>query len=169
LTSVLTGPPKAIKVTTRDTGSGLATITVTTHNNATVTVPQFSSGTKSAVVVTGTKINQTLASQVALQVKDVAGNTTNCDPLLATLTSRHASASADLPAAEHLVKLTNGTPGVASVTVTANGHAFTASLGAGEDQTLDIGSAMNGAHNDVTVSASGIGGGSADVLVWDGR
>ncbi|MDQ1521012.1 MAG: hypothetical protein QOI55_2085 [Actinomycetota bacterium] len=168
LTSALAGPPKAIKVTVGDTGSGLATITVVTHNNATVTYPAFTSGTTSSVVVTGTKINQTLASQVALQVKDVAGNTTNCDPVLATLTGSHKTVSTGgLAAEEHFVRITNAKRGLRAVNVTVNGHRFSAPLAAGQSSLLDVASAIRpGNHNRITLV--GIGSGAADVLVWDG-
>jgi hypothetical protein len=167
LSSVVTGPPKAIKVTAQDTGSGLASITVTTHTNATVSVPAFSSGTKSAVVVTGTKTNQALPAQITLQVKDVAGNVTNCDPVIATLRAGHAVAAGGLAAAERFVQVTNGRPGLDRVTVAVNGKASTISLGAGSSRLLDVGSAMHaGSHNHVRVVGSGAG--TAGLLVWDG-
>src|SRR5262249_33131558 len=50
-----------ITVTTRDTGSGLKSIVVTTHTNATVNVPSFSPGVKTPVVVTATKSDVTKA------------------------------------------------------------------------------------------------------------
>jgi hypothetical protein len=168
LTSVVTGPPKAIKVTVQDTGSGLASITVVTHNNADVTFPAFSPGDKTAVVVTGAKINQTLASQVALQVKDVNGNTTDCDPVLATLTGTHKAVSAGgLAAAEHFVRITNAKHGLRAVHVIVNGRRFVVHVASGHSRLLNVASAMRrGSHNRVRLV--GVGSGSADVLVWDG-
>jgi uncharacterized repeat protein (TIGR01451 family) len=170
LSRIVTGPPKGLRVRVQDTGSGLASIEVTNHTNATTHVPTFTQGSTSALTVAATKINQTLPSQLALQVKDVAGNTTNCDPLIATLSSSHPSAgAADLEPAEHLVRITNGSPGVDTVTVNANGRQFVVALGAGEVRTLDIAAALHaGADNRVRATVSG-GSGSADVLVWDGR
>jgi hypothetical protein len=166
LISVITGPPKAIRITVGDAQSGLKSIAVITHTNAAVAIPSFASGTTIPVVVTATKINQALPSQVALQVKDVAGNTTNCDPLLATL-HNGSSASATLDGAEHYAMVTNGSPGLTAVTVSANGHAIVVSLAGATRRLVDIGSALHGGANTVSVTG-GSGGGSADVLVWDG-
>jgi hypothetical protein len=166
LSGVVAGPPKQLQITVQDTGSGLASVTATTHNNATVSVPSFTSGTKTAVVVTATKTNQTLPSQVALQVKNVNGGTTNCDPLLATL-HNGTTASATLDAAEHYVLVTNGSLGLAAVTVSANGHAIVVNLEGASRRLVDIGAAMHSGANTVTVTG-GTGGGSADALVWDG-
>ena len=69
-------------MTAQDTASGIKTIVVTTKVNTNVTWPAFVQGTTSPVVVTGTKINQSLASQLALRVTDVAGNVTDCDPVI---------------------------------------------------------------------------------------
>ncbi|MGH2935416.1 MAG: hypothetical protein ACRDL2_13015 [Gaiellaceae bacterium] len=81
LTATVTGPPKQIQVTVQDTGSGLATVTVTTSANATTVVPPFTPGSTDPLVVTSTKVNPTTSSSLALTVKDVAGNTTHCDPV----------------------------------------------------------------------------------------
>ena len=69
------GPPTQIKVTTselerhqvdrRDQGEQ--------HDGLD---PGLRAGTTAAIVVTGTKVNQSLASELALQVTDVAGNVT---------------------------------------------------------------------------------------------
>jgi hypothetical protein len=168
LTSIVAGPPKALKVTTQDTGSGLASITVVTHNNANVTFPAFTAGVKTAVVVTGTKINQALASQVTLQVKDVSGNTTNCDPVLATLTGAHKTVSAGgLAAAEHFVKITNARHGLSAVRVIVNGHRYVAHLRSGASRLLNVSAAMRPGSNN-RVRLVGVGTGAAEVLVWDG-
>jgi hypothetical protein len=168
LTAVVNGPPKAIQVTVQDAGTGLASVGVVTHNNAIVTVPAFTSGTTTKVVVTGTKSNQALASQVALQVKDVAGNVTNCDPVLATLRPGNNDVSAGgLFAEEHLVKIDNGRDGLDSVHVVMNGEPFTVPLQPGETRLLDVASAMRpGDSNQVRITGSGAG--HAEVLVWDG-
>lgn len=82
LTSTITGPPKQIQITVQDIGSGLESIVVTKSTNASTVVPAFTMGTTSPVVVTSTKLNQTLGSVVALTVNDVSGNSTSCDPVV---------------------------------------------------------------------------------------
>ena len=58
---------------------------VLTATNATVSIPPFTSGTTNPVVITATKINQSQSATVALSVRDVAGNSTNCDPVYTTV------------------------------------------------------------------------------------
>jgi hypothetical protein len=159
LSGALVGPPKAIQITTSDGGSGLASIVVTTTTNASTPVPAFTVGTKGAVVVTATKINQSKASTVALRVTDVAGNITNCDPTLVTLSGNSSETVTGVPAIEHYVNVKSS--GLA-VTVTVNGQAFSAGNG-----TIDVGSAINAGSGN-TIGISGSGSGSADVLIWDG-
>jgi hypothetical protein len=81
LIATIPGPPKAIQVEVQDTGSGLATI-AHSETNAVTVVPPFVSGTTNPLVVTSTKVNQSLASSLQLTVTDVAGNTTVCDPVV---------------------------------------------------------------------------------------
>ena len=82
LTSVIAGPPKQLKITVQDSGSGLAGVVVTHSVNAVTTVPTFTFGDSGKLVVTATKINQSQGAQVALQVTDVCGNVTICDPIV---------------------------------------------------------------------------------------
>jgi hypothetical protein len=83
ITAVVAGPPKQLQITVQDTGRGLQSILVTMSVNASTPVPAFTPGTKDPVVVTATKIDQGSGAQIALQVTDLAGNVTNCDPLVA--------------------------------------------------------------------------------------
>jgi hypothetical protein len=171
LTSVVNGPPKAIKVTVQDTGSGLASVVGTKLVNTVLSVPAFTAGSKSALVVTGTKLNQALASQVELTVKDVAGNTTVCDPVFVTLTGPVSYQSTpDVPQAEHVVTVRNGSPGLRIVLVIVNGKWFgVSSLVSGVERTIDVASAMKpGDANKVVLAGVGPDKGSADVIVWDG-
>jgi hypothetical protein len=87
LTSIIPGPPRQILITLRDQQSGLQSVEVITNTNATVVVPTFTPGSTAPLVVTATKINQELTSVVALRVRDVAGNTTVCDPVYTTLST----------------------------------------------------------------------------------
>ena len=84
------GPPTTLRIRVRDGGSGLASVTVRRDKNATVNVSAFTPGVKTVVFVTAEKIDEGSPANVVLEVEDVAGNTTVCDPVLTTL-------SADVP------------------------------------------------------------------------
>jgi hypothetical protein len=79
LTAVIAGPPKQIQITVQDSDGGLASIAVTVADNANVLVPAFSSGFTGPVVVTATKINQSMPFDITLLATDVIGNATNAD------------------------------------------------------------------------------------------
>lgn len=87
LTNINPGPPFTIEVTVQDTESGLNEINVLVSNNATVTVPPFTIGTREPVVVIAEKINQGNSATVVLEIKDVVGNTTQCDPVYQTISA----------------------------------------------------------------------------------
>ncbi len=78
VSAVRAGPPKQLDLTAQDTGSGIATITVVSISNGTVSVPPFTPGTTSPVVITATKTNQSSPTVFNVDVTDVAGNTTRC-------------------------------------------------------------------------------------------
>lgn len=64
----------------QDAESGLASISIVSTTNATVTIPSFEVGTTDPVQVTVKKIPRTPGNWGAvLEVRDVAGNTTVCD------------------------------------------------------------------------------------------
>jgi hypothetical protein len=69
-------------VRTQDPGSGLSAINIVQAKNATVTVPAFTPGTTNEIFVTAEKNNQSKNATVVLDVFDVAGNKTRCDPVL---------------------------------------------------------------------------------------
>lgn len=174
ITKSILGPPKAIEITAQDTGTGLASITVKSSSNVTVTGNTgFTVGTTAAVVVTATKINQSLSSSVTLSVKDVAGNETICDPLLTVVIREAGKPEAEtytgLPQAESKVAITNGTPGVRNLELNVNGTVFKVNgLKDGATTDLDISSAMHaGNDNTVTITARGKPGASAFVVISD--
>jgi cysteine-rich repeat protein len=82
LTAINPGPPKQLVITVQDSPNGLDTITVTTSDNATVSVPAFSVGDTGAVTVVATKTDQTMSAHVALHITGVDGTTTDCDPVV---------------------------------------------------------------------------------------
>jgi hypothetical protein len=81
VTNIDPGPPFTIEVTIQDNESGVAAINVVFSNNAIITIPPFTPGTNDPIIVTAEKIDQTQSATVVLEVVDVAGNTTLCDPV----------------------------------------------------------------------------------------
>lgn len=179
---------KYIQVTTQDALSGLSTVTITGLTNATASVGSYQSGITSApttvqipdnttnpVVVTATKVDQSQGSELALQLTDVAGNVTNCDPVFTDLGSQNGKpgwqVSTDLSPAEHVVTVQNGNPGLNRVRVIVNRTAFDLTgLKNGEVRTLDVAKAMHpGDTNVVILHGIGTKGASAEVLIWDGN
>jgi hypothetical protein len=173
ITATILGPPKQIQITVQDTGSGLASIVVTSSVNADTVVPPFTVGTTSSVVVTSTKINQSLSSSVQLRVTDVAGNVTICDPVLAVSIREEGKPESQtyggLPQAESKVTIANGNPGVRNLELNVNGTVFKVNgLKDGATTNVDVSSAMHaGNDNTITVTARGKPGASAFVVISD--
>jgi von Willebrand factor A domain-containing protein 7 len=65
-------------LTTQDTGTGLAAINVIVADNVNVTVPPFTPGTTTPVVVTGTLIDPNMNGSFEIESVDVAGNVSSC-------------------------------------------------------------------------------------------
>jgi len=174
LTSYQGGPPTQIGITAQDSESGLDEITVMEADNASVTVPGFSSGTTQPVMVTATKIDQSLPARVNLAVGDVEGNCTSCDPILThILTGKghgREQSFTNMDALERVVTLCNGSPGLRNVEVLVNGRRFRLfKLKDGERRTLDISRAMlPGDHNVLVLRGNGNAGSRADIIIWDG-
>ena len=78
VTARRSGPPVQIDITVQDPGDGLKSVVVKKKVNATVAVPAFSVGTTSKLVITATKVNQSLRSLVGLAVSDVGNHVTRC-------------------------------------------------------------------------------------------
>lgn len=173
ITANRTGPPAQVEVTFQDTGSGLANLVLVRNDNASVPIPPFTVGTNDPVVVTATKINQSLRARVEIHAFDVAGNMAICDPIL-TLESRLqgkpvTQTITDVPRIEDAVTITNGTPGLKNLDVTVNGTRFKVTgLGDGEERTLDISSAMVEGPNTIELETFGKPGGWASIMIWDG-
>ena len=127
LTGTIAGPPKQILFSVQDTGSGLSSIITTTSKNATTSIPTFAAGTTNAVVIKGTKVDQSESSDVAFKVFDVAGDTTTCDPVDMTIADdggRGAYAFTDIPRSEHFIELMDQHTGVEWVDVLVNGKLY---------------------------------------------
>jgi YVTN family beta-propeller protein len=182
LTGIVAGPPEQIQITMQDTGSGLASIQATESVNASVSIPGFSTGTTSPVVVTATKLNQSQGSEVGFTVTNVAGLSTSCDPADFKLSldgSTESHVFTNLTSAEQYVRVIDGDPGLKSLTLIVNGSSFQVGLKYGETRVFNIGAAMLSAAsvatrrgaanrgNTVEVYATGSAGDSATILVGD--
>ena len=87
IVAVESGPPATLRVRVRDTGSGLASIDVRRGDNAEVAVPAFERGSTEALTVVATKRDPGRRATVVLEVLDVAGNATVCDPVVTDVTA----------------------------------------------------------------------------------
>lgn len=168
---------KFIQVTAQDSrasDSGLLAIAVLESSNATVNVPPIFIGQPGPVVVVATKEDKDQPSIVNLRVTDVAGNATLCDPVIAEIRIRRkgrpvVQTFSNIPEAESRLTLYNQNPGLQTLRVTANGTTFVLRhLGAGEERTIDLSSAMlPGSENNITVQAFGRPGAGAILLIHD--
>jgi len=175
VTALIEGPPRQVQITVQDTGSGLAAapggIVVFQAVNATVVIPPYAPGTTAPVVVTATKIDQTTRSVITLRITDRAGNATVCDPIDVTIrqTSNKPATQVvpDIPSAEHLLTVFNGTPGIRKLVVEVSGRTFKLHLADGQSTTIDLASAMKPGLNTMTFRSEGRAGSTATALLHD--
>jgi uncharacterized repeat protein (TIGR01451 family) len=164
-----------IEVTIRDTGSGLKSIQITKQTNISIAIPTFPVGSKETYMVVGTKVDQASPAQIELKVTDVAGNYILCDPVMTVITKLpnqpERQVFGELPEAEHLVQVRNGSPnGVKQLVIEVNNKKFTLKdLEPGEIRRLDIASAMKQGDNNKVVleSHGGKKGAWIEVLIAD--
>lgn len=148
--------------------NGLQSIAVTTANNANVVVPPFAVGTKD-LTVSATKIDTAARAQVALRVRSTVGATTDCDPILTTVTGGEpAQRFTSVAAAEHFVRIDNHAPGLRHVTVAVGHRHRRIAIEAGASTVIDFGGLLPHGATTYTLRLRGAGRGAADVLVWDG-
>lgn len=166
-----TGPPVVLTVFTQDGGSGLASIQVTESTNANTVVPAFSAGTTSPVMVTATKIDQTQRSRVMLKVTDVAGNVTDCDPVIVNLKldnqwGRASASVRGIPQAEGYVQVKG--QGASLLRLGLNGSAGQAlSLEGDRTANLNLTHAMRPGDNSAQIVAYGKPGSRVMVMFHD--
>jgi hypothetical protein len=170
LIEVIPGPPVTLRVFTQDTGSGLNQIIVLKSTNATVTVPTFTAGTTNEVIVIAEKINPNKGARVELNVLDVEGNSTICDPVI-EIKVREAGApertSISGTADGDEVIVINGEPGLKNLDIVVNGQNFrVAGLGDGEMTVIDVSSVVEyGSYATYELTAAGKPGTSATVVI----
>ena len=168
-------PPATVTVEAEDSDSGVASIEVLTLVNATVEIPtssgnffnqgdvvNFTPPEASVIPIEGVKIDQTSNSTLMIRVTDNAGNVSECDPVLVSLSSqsggRMRETITDLPYEERYITLYGSDPGLAFVLVNANGRWFTLLGDASEATTIDVESAMvAGVDNTITLRVWGAG------------
>ena len=148
-------PPTNLLVEVQDTDSGLDAINGLVGQNAVVNIPAFSVGTNAVVQVVADKIDEGKRSRVEIQAIDVEGNSSTCDPVLATLTRGSPTLPlTEVSFRERYLTISPSDPATSLVMANVNGSWFRTSLGHGS-VTIDLGSAMtSGSDNTVTVWAS---------------
>lgn len=174
LQTVVNGPPTTyIEVFTQDNESGLASINILQDNNATVTIPPFNIGTTDPVIVIGDKDDETLPSQVMLEVKDKAGYSTVCDPILTLVIRENGKpvthTFTGIPEAESNIAVENGEPGLKNLEILVNGDKYNVTgLKDNEVITIDASYSMaEGDSNTITLTAKGKPGTSANIVISD--
>jgi hypothetical protein len=161
-----------IQVTCRDRASGLASIEVTKAANFTVSVPAFEVGTTGPVVVTATKVDNSLPASLTFRATDVLENATLFDPVDLQIdrnTGKPVSQTlTGIPQAESKITIYNGNSGLTTLYIEVNGTQFmVAGLRNNEVRDIDVSAAMVEGDNTITVEARGRPGGSATILVHD--
>ncbi len=162
--ALVSASSSGISVRVGDSGSGLATVNATKTKNATTSIPAFTPGTTSDVIVTASKIKLGEGASVEFTATDKAGNVTICDPVTATLSAGQSHVFSGVPAAEHYLSISDAA-GVSAVAVDVNG--VTSVIWNPDGQTVDLGAL--GASNTISIRVLGAAGSSAAVMIWDGQ
>jgi hypothetical protein len=155
-----------VQITVQDTGSGLASIVPTVLTNSTISIPGFTPGTTTPIVVTATKITAGTDSVVGLKASDLCGYVTIFDPADFTITSGATVTVTGISQDERQVMIVN--EGLQALIISVNGHhARNVWLGPEETRTINLGPMAAGDGNTITFEALGYSkGGSAAVLVY---
>lgn len=167
----LTGPTRLI-VHIKDAETGVKEIKALKASNVSINpaLPYYPNGSKNLIEVTATKVNESLSAQLQLRVTDMAGNYTDCDPVITTAV-RGTGAPVEsetwtITQVERWVTV-DGTAGAMNITFNVNGKTFAAAVRAGERKVLDIDSALVAGNNKVSLTSLGKPGSEADVMIAD--
>ena len=131
----------------------------------------FTVGTTDPVVVTATKIDQSQASRVTLQVIDVDNNTITCDPVTTDVIRDPGKPVSQtytgFPEEESIITIQNDTPGLTTLAIDVNHRRFqVGGLRDGEHRSIDVSTAMQeGDENTITLTGTGRPGGQASILI----
>lgn len=182
LAQQIKGPPAQLIVHVKDAESGIKEIKALKATNVTInpTLPYYPNGSKDLIVITATKVNQSLSAQLQLRVTDMAGNYIDCDPVITTavrgtgapVESMDDSLSLAAPEPWKITKAerwitVDGTAGVINITFKVNGKTFAAAVRSGERKVIDIDSALVAGDNSVSLTSLGKPGSEADVMIAD--
>jgi hypothetical protein len=171
--SVAAGPPATATFTVQDVLAGLERLVITREVNATDLGLDFGIGQTTPGTVNFTKTNQKLVAQVGLQITDLAGNVTTCDPMLANISQGGQGPSVQvvpgLSQSDHILHIANGSPGVTRLIVGVNRRwARVETLTPNQQLTLELAPALQpGNANTVVFIALGRQPGSATLLLGD--
>jgi len=172
LVSTTPGPPKYITVLVQDEGSGIESVSYDS-TNATVTYPDpLQVGQSNPFYLKATKIDQTKSSTLVVQVTDIAGNVTDCDPVMPARRVVHIAGNdtrviSGVYATQTSLKIRNGLQATDKVVVRVNGHTLTLrNLKPGEVRFLRLKPAflMPGSKNKISI-ARGLGRGYVQVTL----
>lgn len=174
ISAMRSGPPAQADATVQNAVDGISTIAVAKAVNCAVAhMPMQCGGTKSPVVATATKVDQTKPAQFVLRVCTPDGCCCPVDPIFTTLnitTGRWVRQTfTDIPQAESHITVTNGDPGLKKLRIRVNSkHYKTLKLKDNQIKTLNVASAMDaGDHNTISLIGKGELGASADVAIVD--
>ena len=151
--------------------AGLQSITPTAlTTNMNVSIPNFTVGTTSPVVVTATRILRSRPARLDLIVRDVLGRTVSCDPILASLRVGKArfvqKRFTQVPSEEHKLIVRNGRKGLKRIAVSVAGKTISVKLRPGATRMIDIRRLLRpGSNNTVTVTGYGRPGAQATIIL----
>ncbi|MCH7653405.1 MAG: hypothetical protein IIB14_06985, partial [Chloroflexi bacterium] len=166
-------PPSNVLVHVQDLGSGLSNVNILTQENVgNVTfTPAITSGTTGLIEIVADKADESSPARFQIEVFDVAGNRSECDPLLAVLdrgpSSPRYSTYDGIPQADRYFTISNtGESIITYALVNVNDRWFIMpTLLPYEIKTIDIGSVLvAGANNAITVWGGGHG---SSVMISD--
>ncbi|HEV3139286.1 MAG TPA: hypothetical protein VGY57_02155, partial [Vicinamibacterales bacterium] len=183
------GPPFHGTMTFQDVGGGIVSLTIIKNVNFSVTMPgvsgtilppsppnvvaTFSPPSRAPLAINATRIDGTRSATLTVKAVDVFGNTISCDPIATTVTKlrheRGGQTLAGIAAADHVVTIENGAPGLKGLDVVVNGVVFEVrKLADRETRVVDVKSAMRaGDRNTITLVPRGRNGESAVVTIAD--
>jgi hypothetical protein len=169
VSAIIPGPPEQLKLSTIDAQSGLESIQVSRCINCTAATAPFTIGTNNAVITTATKKNRSESSTVKLEATDVAGNVTIFHAVDFEIHDggRQRSEEVEVSPTEHIVMISNGTPGVDFVEIEVNHKLLPlVDMQKLQEAQIDIGSYMRPkGENTVKMAAYGRIGGKVSVVI----
>ena len=175
------GPPKRFEILAQDLGSGLAEIKIRDSVNVNIEIEPFDVGTIAPVRIVGTVRDNSQRSGFTLEVIDLCGRRTLCDPVFLTLLTdlRIFEYRVEPAYSDRYLYLKN--QGIERLLIDLNGHAFTLvgqpaahepennifgipSLG---EVTIDIFDYLQPGGNTMTIAFAGPPGSRAELILSD--